>query len=92
MRREPVDLAAAAAEILRAHDQRGLSSTASLGLARISGDPHLVERLVANLVANAVRHNIPEATEMLANGSVVRVAGLANPGFLVEIEVTAVRP
>lgn len=27
--------------------------------ARTTGDPQLVKRLVANLVANAVRHNIP---------------------------------
>ena len=59
LRREPVDLAAAAAAVLRAHDHHGLRSTAALEPARTTGDPQLVERLVANLVANAVRHNIP---------------------------------
>ena len=56
---EPVDLAAIAAEALRAHDLSGLESVVALEPARTSGDPSLVERLVANLVSNAVRHNIP---------------------------------
>jgi signal transduction histidine kinase len=59
LRREPVDLAATAAEVLRAHDHHGLSSTTVLERARTTGEPQLVERLVANLVANAVRHNLP---------------------------------
>lgn len=59
LRREPVDLAGTAAEVLRAHDHHGLRSTVVLEPARTTGDPQLVKRLVANLVANAVRHNIP---------------------------------
>ena len=59
LRRKPVDLAATAAEVLRAHDHDGLRGTTALELARTTGDPQLVERLVANLVANAVRHNVP---------------------------------
>ena len=59
LRREPVDLAATAAEVLRAHHQHGLRSTTALEGARTTGDPQLIERLVANLVANAIRHNIP---------------------------------
>ena len=57
---EPVDLAAIAAEVA-ARPRRNASSrvTTVLELARTIGDPQLVERLVANLVANAVRHNIP---------------------------------
>ncbi|MGH2884437.1 MAG: sensor histidine kinase [Solirubrobacteraceae bacterium] len=58
-RREPVDLAATAAEVLRAHDHHGLRSSATLEPARTTGDPELVQRLVANLVGNAVRHNVP---------------------------------
>jgi signal transduction histidine kinase len=57
--REPVDLAACAAEVLRAHDHPGLRSTTALEPALTTGDPRLIERLVANLVANAIRHNIP---------------------------------
>ena len=58
-RREPVDLAATSAEVLQAHNRHGLKSTTTLESARTTGDPQLVERLVANLVENAVRHNIP---------------------------------
>jgi signal transduction histidine kinase len=57
LRWERVDLAASAAEVLRAHDPRGLSRVLSLEPARTTGDPGLVERLVANLVVNAIRHN-----------------------------------
>jgi signal transduction histidine kinase len=59
LRREPVDLAATAAAVLRAHDDGGLQSTAALEPARTTGDPQLIDRLVANLVTNAVRHNHP---------------------------------
>jgi signal transduction histidine kinase len=59
LRREPVDLAATAADVLRSHDHHGLGSTTALEPARTAGDPQLVERLVANLVTNAVRHNVP---------------------------------
>jgi signal transduction histidine kinase len=56
--RETVDLAATAAEVLQAHDHHGLTRITALEPARTAGDPRLVERLVANLVENAVRHNI----------------------------------
>ena len=59
LRREPVDLIATTAEVLRAHDHRGLRRTTAFERARTAGDPQLIERLVANLVVNAVRHNIP---------------------------------
>jgi len=58
LRREPVDLAATAAIVMRAHDHHRLRGTTKLDLAWTIGDPQLVERLVANLVANAVRHNV----------------------------------
>jgi len=59
LRSDPVDLAATAAKVLRAHDHREMRSTAALEPARTTGDPLLVERLVANLIENAVRHNTP---------------------------------
>jgi signal transduction histidine kinase len=54
---EPVDLAAIAADSLRAHDPGELESLITLEPAWTSGDPDLLERLVANLVSNAIRHN-----------------------------------
>jgi signal transduction histidine kinase len=59
LRREAVDLASVAAEVLHAAADHGLQSTLALEPARTSGDPRLIERLVANLVANAVHHNRP---------------------------------
>jgi len=58
-RHELVDLAAIADEVLRAHDLSGLESVVALGPAEVCGDPVLVERLAANLVSNAIRHNVP---------------------------------
>jgi signal transduction histidine kinase len=91
LRREPVDLAATATEVLRAHDHRDLRSTTALDPARTTGDPLLIERLVTNLIENAVRHNVPEgrldvatytaaghATLMIANtGPVIPTGELA---------------
>jgi signal transduction histidine kinase len=60
-RREPVDLAAAAhaaVEVTHAEAAaRGIVVHADLDGAPLIGDPALVDRLVANLVENAVRHN-----------------------------------
>ena len=60
--REPVDLAAITSEILLAARpeaaRRGLSLDAVTGPAPLLGDKLLAERLVANLIDNAVRHNI----------------------------------
>lgn len=54
---EPVDLAGIAVAALRAHDLCELESVVALKSASTSGDPELLERLVANLVSNAIRHN-----------------------------------
>jgi signal transduction histidine kinase len=59
LRRERVDLAETAAGVLEAHAHRGVRMIATLEPGRIFGDPELVERLVANLVSNAIRHNVP---------------------------------
>ncbi len=57
LRRESVDLAATAAEVLEDHVHQGLTSTATLDPARTTGDPALIRCLIANLVSNAIRHN-----------------------------------
>jgi signal transduction histidine kinase len=60
-RRERLDLASIAGHALLAVEperkRRSLELTTELATARMTGDPALVERLVANLVDNAVHHN-----------------------------------
>jgi len=56
--REKVDLAATAEDVLDAADLDGRRVHATLEPAVIAGDPVLAERLIANLVDNAVRYNI----------------------------------
>jgi signal transduction histidine kinase len=79
LRREPIDLAATAADVLHAHHEHELSTTTALAVARTAGDPQLVRHLVANLVTNAIRHNIPGgrldiATHIAAGRAVFRIA------------------
>ena len=61
-RRQPVELAGLARDVLAAGEgaatERGVALEASLQPTVISGDAPLIERLVANLVDNAIRHNI----------------------------------
>jgi signal transduction histidine kinase len=60
-RREPFDLAVIAGEVLLSHEPaatvRGVSIDTALKAAPVLGDARLVERLVSNLVENALRHN-----------------------------------
>ncbi|HKT45221.1 MAG TPA: ATP-binding protein [Gaiellaceae bacterium] len=64
--RQPVDLAAVAAAAVAAADHDGLGLDASLELAGTTGNPRLIERLVANLVDNAIRHNVAGGTVSVA--------------------------
>jgi signal transduction histidine kinase len=62
-RREPVELAAIAETVVRSRlpeaERRGLSVRAELGTGPVLGDVRLAERLAANLLDNALRHNVP---------------------------------
>jgi len=58
--RLPVDLREITAEVVRAVPADGLRVETDLSAARTTGDQAMVERLVANLVENAVRHNQPD--------------------------------
>jgi signal transduction histidine kinase len=61
--RQPVDLAVAAQAVLESvrseADRRGLELKAALGTAGTTGDPTLIERLIANLLDNAIHYNEP---------------------------------
>jgi signal transduction histidine kinase len=71
-RRERLDLADIASGGLLAHEseagRRGLDVRATLAPAPASGDPRLLERLIANLLDNAIRHNVPEGQVEIATG------------------------
>ena len=56
---DEVDLATAAEDALETVPLRGLRVHATLKPAVILGDPVLAERLVANLIDNAARYNVP---------------------------------
>jgi signal transduction histidine kinase len=55
---QPVDLAAIAAAAAAAADRDGLAFDVSIDPAHTTGNPRLVERLVANLLGNAIQHNV----------------------------------
>jgi signal transduction histidine kinase len=81
-RREPFDLATVADAVLTSRragaEQQGIGLEESLQAGPAAGDPSLVESLVANLVDNALRHNIEGgrvevATTTVAGHAVVSV-------------------
>jgi signal transduction histidine kinase len=61
-REQPVDLAALAADCLtdmRARaEEAGISTRVSLAPAWAPGEPRLLERMIANLIDNGIRHNL----------------------------------
>jgi signal transduction histidine kinase len=59
LRREPIDIAALTGQVLRARELSELDFVVALEPAVAIGDPTLLERLAANVVSNAIRHNIP---------------------------------
>ena len=85
-RREQVDLAGLTSEAMLARRAQladlDLDVRADLDSAPITGDPRLLERLVANLVDNAIRHNRPGGQVEIATGTRDRHAfvSVANSG------------
>ena len=57
---ETLDLGSVVADLLRAGDPGDLTMRSKLESAPTTGDPALIERLVDNLLENAVRHNRPD--------------------------------
>jgi signal transduction histidine kinase len=84
--REPADLATVAEDVLDTADLDGLLLRTSLTPAATSGDPVLLERLVANLVDNAVRYNVPGGEVTVLTSTVDSQAQLvvANTGPVIE--------
>ncbi|NEA36527.1 HAMP domain-containing protein [Streptomyces sp. SID13031] len=79
-----LDLAAIVAGVLDETAVRRLAVHTALEPAPVRADPVLVERMIANLVDNAVRHNRPDgdltvATVTHAGQSVLRIANTGRP-------------
>ncbi|MFN2495568.1 MAG: sensor histidine kinase [Pseudonocardiaceae bacterium] len=78
--REPVDLAALVGAALRIVEPdsraRGLRVSAQTASAPTIGDPALLERVVGNLVENAVRHNVEGGWMQVCTGLAGRQATL----------------
>lgn len=91
-RREPVDLATTAEQALHAAraelDRRELSAELDIEPARLCGDPALVERLVANLIDNAIGYNVAggSVTVTTATRDGKAVVGVSNTGARVPAE------
>lgn len=92
---EPFDLSVIADEILLAPrpdaQQLGLQIDANIAPAPTTGDPALAQRLVANLVDNAIRHNQPSGhievqTGARAKGAFISVANTGPKIPAAEIE------
>jgi signal transduction histidine kinase len=84
-RHEPVDLTSAAAATVSSIVDDGLTVEASLDPATTTGDPRLIERLIANLVSNAITHNMPDGRVSISTGTYEGRAFLtvANTGAVV---------
>ncbi|GAA3797265.1 HAMP domain-containing sensor histidine kinase [Sphaerisporangium flaviroseum] len=85
--RKPVDLRDVGQTVVEQHasfaEKSGVAVHTDLRPSPTMGDPVLVERLVANLVENAIKHNLPESGEVwLRTGMVdgTPVVQVANTG------------
>jgi signal transduction histidine kinase len=80
-RREPVDLAAVTGGVLLTRRDeaqlRGVAIDTTLGPSVALGDSRLAERLVANLVDNALRHNVPGGRAEVTTGTSAGRAALS---------------
>ncbi|MEV6350537.1 ATP-binding protein [Actinoplanes sp. NPDC051851] len=73
--RDPVDLAAVVDQVVEDHLTAGVELTVTTAPLLVAGEEVLLARLAANLVQNAVRHNVPGggATVDLAAAGVLTV-------------------
>jgi signal transduction histidine kinase len=77
---EAVDLAALVPDVLQAVEAeaqaKGVSIESEIEPAATSGDPRLLERLIGNLVENAIRHNVPNGWLRVTTGQTTERAWL----------------
>jgi signal transduction histidine kinase len=99
-RREPLLLDTVTDEVLRERSEeivgRGLRLDATLERAPATGDPRLIERLVANLLDNAIRHNTAggwvAVTTAAAAGEAVLTVANSGPAIAPEEIERLLRP
>jgi signal transduction histidine kinase len=86
---ESLDLAGITQDVLLSRqyeaERHGIRLITALAAAPATGDPNLAESLVANLVDNAIRHNLPGghaeiSTDVTAAGAVLTIS---NTGALI---------
>jgi signal transduction histidine kinase len=86
---EPTDIAAITASVIAGRTEeamrRGIHIDAALAPAVALGDPRLVESMVANLVDNALRHNLPGGSAEVGTGMTAGLAtvSVANTGLVI---------
>jgi hypothetical protein len=73
LRREPLDLGTLTRQAMLAHEPQladlNLDLHVTLDTAPAAGDPRLIERLIANLIDNAVHHNSPGGHVEITTGT-----------------------
>jgi signal transduction histidine kinase len=82
---DPLDLAAVAEDALEGRTAGGVTTTATLGEAPVTGDAVLLERLIANLLDNAERYNIAGGTVSIetTTGNGASQVRVVNTGLVV---------
>jgi hypothetical protein len=86
---EPVDLASLIPDVVDAvvaeAEDKGVSIETEVEPAVTLGDPRLLERLIGNLVENAIRHNVPNGWLRVTSGQTAERVWLhvANGGSLI---------
>jgi signal transduction histidine kinase len=94
-RREPIDLAALTAEIVLTRqpeaELRGLTLATNFAPAPVLGDARLAERLVANLLDNAIRHNVAHGIVQVSTGTWAghAVLSVSNTGPVIHPDLLA---
>jgi signal transduction histidine kinase len=80
-RREPLDLAEIAERVIVSRQQEtarhGIEVRAALDVAPTTGDPVLIESMVANLLDNAIQHNAPDGSIDLTTSQLTATSHLS---------------
>jgi signal transduction histidine kinase len=86
---EPLDLATVAEDALEERPTNGITTTTTLDEAPVTGDAVLLERLIANLLDNAERYNIPSGTIKISTATydAASVLRVVNTGAVVPTDM-----